>query len=98
MAFSTTISIQPAFLAPTKESGEKLRSKIVDFPFVLQPSGATKKGFRNLESLPNAPSESFNQTYIDTIVEKPIAVSSKTKSSSSATDEALTQVTLWAQA
>lgn len=83
-------------LAPNMESGEKLGSKMVDFAVVLRPSEATKEGFRNLEALPNAPSLSFNQTCINTIIDKPIALSIETKSSNIAADQALPQLSIWA--
>lgn len=96
LASSTTAKIQPTSLAPNMESGEKLKSKMVNFAVVLRPSRATEEGFRNLDAFPNAPSESFNQTCINTIVDKPIALSIETKSSNSAADEGLPQLSIWA--
>ena len=95
---STVAKIQPPALAPNRASGSKLQKKMVDLAYVLKPSSATNASFSNLEIEPGAPSESFNQTCLSTIIDKPLAVSIETKPGTVAGDQGLTQLSIWVHA
>jgi hypothetical protein len=64
---------------------------------VLEPSQITSAAFRNLDGIPGAArtSKSFNQTPLNTVANKPIAVSIETKSQSGFGDEATVQLAFW---
>ena len=71
---------------------------MVDLAYVLKPSSAMNVGFSNLDIEPGAPSESFNQTCLSTILDKPLATSIETKPGTVAGDQGLTQLSVWVHA
>ncbi len=77
--YSTTARISPPSLKPIRESGEKLKGKIVDFAIVLRPNNKTTAAFSNLEALPGAGTPSFNQTCQPTVIKMPIVINIETK-------------------
>ena len=65
----------------------------MDFAITLEPSEITSAAFRNLDPMPH---RSFNQTTLNTIANRPIALSIETKSQSGSSDEARVQLAVWA--
>ena len=93
VVFDQGANSKPDSFLPSERSGERLRSKLVDLDAVLEPSQTTSAAFHNLDSiLGSAPtSKSFNQTPINTVANRPIALSIETQSQSGSNNEARVQ-------
>ncbi|KAL9108747.1 MAG: hypothetical protein Q9227_006543 [Pyrenula ochraceoflavens] len=96
----TTARIEPDLLLAPERSNEKSRSKLVDFAISLEPSQVTSTAFRNLDVIPySSPTpKSFNQTPMNTVANRPIALSIETRSQSGSGDEARVQLAVWSSA
>ena len=98
MLDSTTARIHPRTLAPPRANGTYVKTKMVYFAIVLEPSTITSTGFRYLEPLDPKCVASYNQTTDHTIIDRPLAISIETKTHSGNLDEAVIQLSIWVSA
>lgn len=90
--------MKPSYLAPVRADGRLLKSKIVDFAIVLEPSPTTAAGFKNLDPLDQASTASYNQTTDNTAITRPLAVNIETKEAGGDFNEAVMQLAVWTSA
>ena len=68
---------------------------MVDYGITLKRDEITRAAYRLIETLPGAPSPSFNQTCLGEVIQTPIAVNVETKAEGGNQNEALAQLTVW---
>lgn len=92
---SISARIQPPQLKPSLERNDTLAGRMIDFGITLKRDDITRAAYRLIETLPAAPTASFNQTCLSEVIQTPIAVNVETKAEGGDQDEALAQLTVW---
>ncbi|GAB7354877.1 hypothetical protein MBLNU459_g5519t2 [Dothideomycetes sp. NU459] len=90
--------VRPVSPSPDIEEVQPIRSKMVDFAIVLQPSDELRHAFIHVRRRNDDKVRSFNHTYYDPVLDKPIVVSMVTESEWGGLVGSYNRLAVWAAA